>query len=182
MRDLIFNLAIALGRDTPFGRPGTTANDPLIETRGVIIRIGTLSLSRLKFASCAVRYYPSVRKELTTSNMKFATLEYFEFQWKALKDIKKDQTDSSLPKLTKNLQVMKWTPLITAFWATQIGARGMFLSPMLLGTIPMWDLQEPWLHIDHFPMTLMIFPKSLLKESATIMPCSGATISLSTNS
>ena len=107
---------------------GPNQGDPYIETRGVVIHIGALSLSRLKVASCAVRYYLSIGREPTPNNMKSATLEYFEFQWKALEELKKYQSDSSLPKLTKNLQVMKWTPLITAFWATQVGARNVPLT------------------------------------------------------
>ena len=46
--------------------PGSAPADPIIETRGAIIHIGALSHSRLKLASCAVRYYLSVGQEPTT--------------------------------------------------------------------------------------------------------------------
>ena len=105
-----------------------TGNIPEIITRGVVVHIGALSLSRLKAASCLVRYYKSTGRDPTPGNMKSATLEYFTFQWKALEELKKEQSDSNLPKLTKNLQVMKWTPLITAFWATQVGGRNAPLT------------------------------------------------------
>ena len=102
--------------------------NPDIISRGVVVHIGALSLSRLKAASCLVRYYKSTGRDPTPGNMKSATMEYFTFQWKALEELKKEQSESNLPKLTKNLQVMKWTPLITAFWATQVGGRNAPLT------------------------------------------------------
>ena len=44
---------------------------------------------------------------------------------KALLAIKASQSDLGIPKLTKNLKVMKWAPTIITFWTTYIGARNV---------------------------------------------------------
>ena len=63
--------------------------------------------------------------------MAWATLSYFDFQWKSLLAIKASQYDSGIPNLTKNLKAMKWAPTIIAFWNTYIGARNVPLTYLI---------------------------------------------------
>ena len=88
---------------------------PPVPIRGISYFIGARSLSQLKVASKAGRYYDSIGRTTVPVNVACTTLSYFEYQCKALLAIKASQSDSGIPNLTKNLKVMKWAPTIIAF-------------------------------------------------------------------
>ena len=111
---------------------------PPVPIRGISYAIGENSLSLLKVASEAVRYHDSIGRTTVPVNMAWTTLSYFDFQWKALLSIKASQSDSAIPRLTKNLKVMKWAPTIIAFWTTYIGAINLpltYLSERILKSL-----------------------------------------------
>ena len=58
-------------------------------------------------ASDATRYYAQIGRDITPSNMEWSTLENFDVQWQAMKDLKK-QEDPDVPKLTKSGSIIKW--------------------------------------------------------------------------
>ena len=60
--------------------------------------------------------------------MAWTTLSYFDFHFKYLLAVKASQSDLGIPKLTKNLKLMKWAPTIIAFCTTYIGARNVPLT------------------------------------------------------
>ena len=104
---------------------------PPVPIRGISYSIGARSLSLLKVTSESGRYYDSIGRTTGPVNMAWTTLSYLDFQWKYLLAIKASQYGSGIPKLTKNLKVMKWSPTIIAFWTTYIGARKVPLTYLI---------------------------------------------------
>ena len=96
--------------------------------RAPTITLGAKSLERLKTASEAVRYYESTGRNLSPGNMHFMnTLRTFALQWQSLCD-RSDQTSPSVPKITRNLKVMKWATSMEDFWGTVIRVRNSPLA------------------------------------------------------
>ena len=86
------------------------------------------SLKRLKVAAKAVRYYESVGRDTTAQNMHYTnTLKNFELQWKCL--IGKSEADGpEVPKITRNLKVMRWSESFEIFLNRTHGVRKAPLS------------------------------------------------------
>ena len=71
------------------------------------IMLGAKSLERVKTASEAARYYEATGRPLTLGNMNFTTtLQTFKLQWRYLCD-HSDGPLPSVPKITRNVKVMK---------------------------------------------------------------------------
>jgi hypothetical protein len=84
---------------------------------------GAKSQKRLAVACEIVRYYETVGRPLTAGNLAWDTvLKNFEIQWKALKT-KKDGDEPETPKVTKGLNIMKWSDSFFDFLNRCIGVR-----------------------------------------------------------
>ena len=78
---------------------------------------------RRAVASNLIRYYQTVGRDLTASNIQCnQVMSNFEIQWKALKE-RKDEDDPEVPKITKALPIIKWTEAFQDFLNRVIGAR-----------------------------------------------------------
>ena len=92
--------------------------------------LGAKSLKRLKVAANAVCYYDMIGRPLTVNMMHYTnTLRNFEQQWKALEERKKEDAPS-VPKITRNLKVTKWSESFCDFLSKVIGKRYAPLSLM----------------------------------------------------
>ena len=123
---------------------------PPVPIQSISYDIGEIYLSWFNVASEAGCYYDSIGRTTGPVNMDWTTLSYFDFQWKALLDIKASQSDLVIPKLTKNLKFMKWAPTIISFWTTYIGARNVPLKyliqedPAVTQPLPALELNRPY--------------------------------------
>ena len=81
------------------------------------------SLHRLKTASYAVRYYTETGRTLSPGMMTWNNqLKSFNMQWMAIQNMKK--TDNlTVPKITKNLDVVKWLEAYESYAGQKIGCR-----------------------------------------------------------
>lgn len=90
---------------------------------------GVRSQQRLTVACDLVRYYTETGRSLTVANLQWTSvMKNFSIQWKALKDRQKDEDDPDVPKITKTLQIMKWTEAFQDFCDRIIGSRMIPLS------------------------------------------------------
>ena len=62
---------------------------------------------RITIAAETTRYYAQVFRDITPTNIYWKALPNFDFQWNALKDLKK-KDDIEAPNLTKNGSIIKW--------------------------------------------------------------------------
>jgi hypothetical protein len=84
---------------------------------------GAKSQKRLAVACEIVRYYETVGRPLTAANLAWNTvIKNFEIQWKALKT-KKAGDEPETPKITKGLNIMKWSDSFFDFLNRCIGVR-----------------------------------------------------------
>ena len=76
---------------------------------GAAFVFGAKSQKRLIVACELVRYYETVGRALTAANLQCLTvMKNFEIQWKALMD-KKSRDEPETPKISKSLNIMKWS-------------------------------------------------------------------------
>ena len=79
---------------------------------------GAKSQMRLKAATMILRYYETVRRDITAPNMRWTTtIKYFVEHWKALEERKKESDVPDVPKITNYLAVTKWTETFPEFLA-----------------------------------------------------------------
>ena len=91
-------------------------------------QLGAKSLMKLIVAADAVRYYNTISRDITSDNMEYTTcLTIFKEDWKALKDRKKDET-ATLPKVSKNFSVVRWSEAFKDFLSRTVGRRNIPLS------------------------------------------------------
>ena len=95
-------------------------NGPTIPTPP--FEFGAKSLNRLKSASDIVRYYETIDRPLTHTNMHWSTIKIFNEHWKSLKSRKADDRPET-PKITRGLPVVKWTEAFEDFLNRIIGGR-----------------------------------------------------------
>ena len=68
-----------------------------------------------------VRFYATVGRDLTAANLQWSTImKSFEIQWKALKERKGDDSPD-VPKISKELPVIKWMEAFQDFLNRKIG-------------------------------------------------------------
>jgi hypothetical protein len=103
--------------------------------RAQTLALGAKSLERLKIAAEAARYYEAIGRALTPNNMHYTnTLKTFGRQWKAICS-RRDQSAPAVPKITRNLKVMKWAESMKDFWSTAIGVRNAPLAYVTRETV-----------------------------------------------
>lgn len=104
----------------PGAPPGATIPRPPYE-------ISAQSLKRLLDASNLVRYFRTTGRELTPPTLRYdPVIQDFATQWKALKDRKDDKNE--IPKISKNLQILKWFEAFDDFLSLQVGTRNIPLA------------------------------------------------------
>ena len=87
------------------------------------------SQKRLAVACNLIRYYQTVGRDLTASNIQWnQVMSNFEIQWKALKE-RKDEDDPEVPYISKALPIIKWTEAFQDFLNRVIGVRMIHLLP-----------------------------------------------------
>ena len=107
--------------------------------RSPTITLGAKSFERLKVASEAAKYYEATGRPLNTGNMNFTTtLRTFELQWRSLCDHSNGPLPS-VPKITRNVKVLKWDSSMHDFWVTVIGVRNASLAYIVreISKVPM---------------------------------------------
>ena len=88
---------------------------------------GAKSQTRLVVAAKLLRYYITVGRAVTLSNITFnPTMKNFADQWKALED--KSKAEPEVPKITKALPVIKWTEAMRNFMMRKYGVRTIPLA------------------------------------------------------
>ena len=81
---------------------------------------GAKSQTRLVVAAKLLRYYITVGRAVTLSNITFnPTMKNFADQWKALED--KSKAKPEVPKITKALPVIKWTEAMQNYLMRKFG-------------------------------------------------------------
>ena len=79
---------------------------------GALLVFGAKSQKRLIVGCKLVQYYETVGGALTAANLQWTSgMKNFEIQWKALMD-KKSKDEPKTPKISKSLNIMKWSEAI----------------------------------------------------------------------
>jgi hypothetical protein len=92
---------------------------------GAPLFFGAKSQKRLIVACELVRYYETVGCALTTANLQWNTvMKNFEIQWTALMD-KKSKDEPETPKISKSLNIMKWSEAFCDILHRCIGVRNV---------------------------------------------------------
>ena len=90
--------------------------------------LGAKSITRLTAAAELVRYYETVARPLTPSNMKWEpVVKNFMDHWKALTERKKEDNPDT-PKITRSLPIINWTEAFFDFLHRVIGERTIPLA------------------------------------------------------
>ena len=107
--------------------------------------IGAKSFKRIKIAAAAVRYYTTIGRTLTATNMRFIpVLKNFGEQWEAI--VEKSSDDApDIPKITRALPIVKWTESFEDFLHQAIGSRYIALSYLIRDNVVPEDPPPPLL-------------------------------------
>ena len=98
-------------------------------------RIGAKSLMRLKVAAVAVEYYEVTDRPLTAASLMWSDrLKNFKVQWEALMDLKKSST-IELPKITKNVSVVRFLESYETYADQKIGVQNAPLSNVIRASV-----------------------------------------------
>ena len=134
-------------------KPAGTMADPNDPTRVVPLHgfvFGAKSLKRLKVAAEAIRYYTTVGRELTPTNMNHSNvLQTFDEEWKSLELRRKDDTPT-VPKINpKSNDITRWTESFSDFLHKVVGVRHIPLSYVIresavVGTAPPLMNHKPY--------------------------------------
>ena len=93
--------------------------------------IGAKSFKQLKIAAAAVRYYQSIGRDITSTNMHYSNvLKNFGEQWEALK-AKQESDEPTVPKITRSLPIVKWTESFEDHLHEIIGIRSIPLAYLI---------------------------------------------------
>ena len=130
-------------------RPGGRVPDPdpnaaagaTIPTPAFVF--GAKSQLRLKAAFDIARYYETTGRALSVGNMRWnPVIKTFTEHWKSL-TARKDATDPEVPKISKNLHIMKWTEAFSDFARRVIGTRTIPLSYVIRETVAVPGVAPP---------------------------------------
>jgi hypothetical protein len=92
------------------------------------VQLSAICVKRLKVASESSRYYKSVGRDLSASNMSYSVMSIFWKQWQALTSQKKSKDKSVFPKMDRNTSTLKWTEAAANSFDSIIGSRNVPLS------------------------------------------------------
>ena len=84
---------------------------------------GAKSQKRLTVACELIRFYNTVGRPLTAANIQWVTvIQNFEIQWKAMK-VRIDGDEPETPKITKGLNIMRWSESFKDYLRQCFGVR-----------------------------------------------------------
>jgi hypothetical protein len=95
------------------------------------IRLSAICVKRLKIAAACARFYKSIGRDLSKSNMAYAVMSIFWKQWQALDTQKKSKDKPSFPKMDRNTNILKWTEFAANAFDSIIGSRTAPLSYLI---------------------------------------------------
>ena len=112
-------------------KPAGTMPDPSDGRRRIPRQpyiFGAKSFKRIKVAASAVRYYKTIGREITPTNMHYVNvLKDYGEQWEAILS-KEDKDEPDTPKITRALPIVRWTESFEDFLHQIIGSRHIALS------------------------------------------------------
>jgi hypothetical protein len=114
------------------------------------VQLSAICVKRLKVASESSRYYKSVGRDLSASNMSYSVMSTFWKQWQALTYQKKSKDKSVFPKMDQNTSILKWTEAATNSFDSIIGSWNLPLSYVIrpdsqcLHPLPPLSAGKPW--------------------------------------
>jgi hypothetical protein len=73
------------------------------------VRLSAICVKRLKIAAACARFYKSIGRDLSKSNMSYSVMSIFWKQWQALESQKKSKDKTEFPKMDRNTSILKWT-------------------------------------------------------------------------
>ena len=85
------------------------------------------SKKRMLEAGELVRFYRTVGRDTSAANMTYAVISFFTQAWE-VSTAGREKDDASVPKISKNLTVMKWTVSFKNYLSKKIGVRMIPLS------------------------------------------------------
>ena len=128
LKQLAENLRRPVGRipDPTAGQPGGAPAGATIPTPSFVF--GAKSQKRIGVACNLVRFYNTIGRDLAPANIRWnEVIKNFEPQWAALVE-RKDNDAPDVPKITKNLTIIKWSEAFPEFLSRVIGVRTIPLS------------------------------------------------------
>ena len=129
-------------------RPAGTMIDPADANGARMIPIppfvfGAKSQLRMNAAIKLLRFYETVGRVHTASNLKWdPVIKSFSQHWKSLTD-RKDESTPDTPKITKTLTVIKWTEAFADFLNRVIGTRTIPLSYVIRADATVANIAPP---------------------------------------
>jgi len=117
------------------------------------IRLSAICVKRLKIAAECARFYHSIGRDLSKSNMSYLVMSIFWKQWQSLISEKKSTDKTVFPKMDRNTSILKWTEAAANSFASVIGSRNAPLSyvirPDISSPVPLPPLEagKPWAEI-----------------------------------
>ena len=117
------------------------------------IRLSAICVKRLKIAAACARFYKSIGRDLSKSNMSYSVMSIFWKQWQALESQKKNKDKISFPKMDRNTNILKWTEFAANAFDSIIGSRTAPLSyiirpdKMAPDPLPPLERGKPWSEI-----------------------------------
>jgi hypothetical protein len=125
LKQIAENLRRPAGR-VPDPNAAVGAANPTMPTPPFVF--GAISQLRMNVAIDCIKYYETIGRPLTPGNIRWdPTIKTFAQHWKSLKD-RKEESAPATPKITKTLDVMKWTESFADFLNRVIGMRTIPLS------------------------------------------------------
>ena len=94
-----------------------------LRSRTPPIQISARAEQRLIQASELVRFYETVGRIITLSNLNYLTIKNFTQQWTALMEKKEEKPKT--PALIKDTGILRWTEAFETFLRSYIGVRGI---------------------------------------------------------
>ena len=91
------------------------------------ITFGAKMQKRMVEACDLIRFYRDIGRVWTPGNIRYVTIMNFTQQWKSLKD-RKDGDQPEVPKISKDLGILRWSEAFKDFLNRCIGTRGAPLS------------------------------------------------------
>jgi hypothetical protein len=114
------------------------------------VRLSAICVKRLKIAAACARFYKSIGRDLSKSNMSYNVMSVFWKQWQALTSQKKDKDKAVFPKMDRNTSILKWTEAAFNSFGSTIGSRNAPLSYVLRRDVecpdplPTLSVGKPW--------------------------------------
>ena len=91
------------------------------------VTFGAKMQKRMIEACDLVRFYHDIGRVWTPANLRYVTIRNFSQQWKSLMD-RKEGDQPEVPKISKELGILRWSEAFKDFLHRCIGARGAPLS------------------------------------------------------